>query len=204
MSRGCRHILEAAQPNPPTPREANVSVSEQLVRDVIAAGGVLRVPRRGWYSADGVDFEHRARLAARHGKVPDGKRLTVTGIERELEIALIDAPGRTYRRPELVPVPVPERVGRYHPAAREFRERPERHEVSRAQLPRATRIIHAIASEAERRGWSAHASSDSKNSYGRDSWTGTKDGHLLIAVDEEGLHPATPGEGGAYARPVGA
>lgn len=162
-----------------------MSVSEQLVRDVIASGGALRVPRRGWYSADGVNYEHRVRLAARHGKVPDGKRLTVTPINRELEIALIDAPGRTYRRPELLPLPIPERTGRHHRAAREFRDRSERHEVSRAQLPRATRIIHAIASEAERRGWSAQASSASKNGYGRESWTGTKDGHLLIVAGEE-------------------
>jgi hypothetical protein len=182
---GREYLAKVDGPDPPIPREVNVSVTEQLVNDVVAAGGVLRVPRRGWYSADGVNYEHRARLAARHGKVPEGKRLTVTAIERELEIALVDAPGRSYGRPELAPVPVPERIGRYHAAAREFRERSERHEVSRGQLPRATRIIHAIAVEADRRGWSARGASESKDGYGRDSWTGTKDGHLVIVVNDE-------------------
>jgi hypothetical protein len=181
---GREYLARVDGPDPPIPREANVSVTEQLVNDVISADGVLLVPRRGWYSSDGVDYSRRARIAARQGKVPNGKRLTVTTVDRELEVRLVDAPGRSYDRAELAPVTVPERVGRYHPAARQFRECSERHEVSREQLPRATRIIHAIASEAKRRGWSVEGSSESENGYGRASWTGTKDGHLVITADE--------------------
>lgn len=185
---GREYLAQVEGPDPPTPREANVSVTQQLVNAVLAAGGALRVPRRGWYGADGVNYENRASLASRHGKVPNGKQLIVTAVERELEIALVDAPGRSYRRAELAPVPVPERIGRYHPTARHFRECSERHEVSRQQLPRATRIVHAIATEAERRGWSVQGSSESKNGYGRSSWTGIKDGHLVIAVGERVFH----------------
>jgi hypothetical protein len=96
-----------------------------------------------------------------------------------------------------VPVLVPEKVGRYSAAARQFRDHTQRHEVSRALLPRATRIVHLIAVEAERRGWSARASSESKNGYDRIDWTGTKDGHLQITAEqyefwlrlqEEGVH----------------
>jgi hypothetical protein len=92
---------------------------------------------------------------------------------------------------------VPENVGRYHAVARQFRDRTERHEVSRALLPRVTRIVHAIAVEAERRGWSARASTESKNGYGRTDWTGTKDGHIQITakqhefwlrIQEDGVH----------------
>lgn len=200
---GKEYLAAVDGPNPPIPREANVSVTEQLVRDVTAAGGAIRVPRRGWYGRDEVDYGHRARLAIRYGKVPDGKRLTVTAVDRELEIGLVDAPGRSYRRAELSAVPVPERVARRHPAARQFRERSERHEISRAQLQRATRIVHAIAAEAERRSWSAQGSSESRNGYGRDTWTGTKDGHLLIGVgehvfrlrlQEKGVHTRGPWE----------
>jgi hypothetical protein len=94
---GRDYLAQVDGPNPPTPREANVSVSERLVREVIAADGVLRVPRRGWHSAHGVNYEHRARLAARHRSVPDGKRLTVTAMERELEIALVAAQSKRRR-----------------------------------------------------------------------------------------------------------
>jgi hypothetical protein len=145
--------------DPPTPRQANVSVTEQLVKDVVAAGGSLRVQRPRWtYDWDGVDYENRAHLAMRFGKVPDGKRLAVINLRDELELRLVDAPGRRYVRGELTPVPVPEKVGRYHAAARAFRTAAEHHQVSRALLPRATRIVQAIAIEAARRGWSADSS----------------------------------------------
>jgi hypothetical protein len=44
------------KPKPPIARQANGSVTEQLVRDVVAAGGSLCVPRRGWNRHDGVDY----------------------------------------------------------------------------------------------------------------------------------------------------
>lgn len=194
-----REYLERVDgPDPPSPRQANVSVTQQLVDDLVAAGGVLRLPRKSWGQVGGVDYEQRARLAERYGKVPAGKRMTVTTVSRdELEIELLDAPGYLASRAELTPVKVPERVARFHPVAREFRDRSGRHEVSRVLLPRATRIVHAIAVEAEQRGWTASSPAVSKNGYGRETWTGAKDGHLeVIAGDqlfwfrlqEEGVH----------------
>jgi hypothetical protein len=201
---GRAYLEEADGPNPPVPRQANVSVTQQLLDDVIAAGGCLLVPRRNWYERGTVDYEKRARLAERYGKVPPGKRLAMTVISGdELQIELVDSPEHLGGRAELVQITVPEKVGRYHAAARQFRDRSERHEVSRALLQRATRIVHAIALEGERRGWSAQASSDSKNGYGRTDWTGTKDGHLQITakhhrfwlrLQEEGAHTRGPWE----------
>jgi hypothetical protein len=173
-------------------------VTQQLVDDVVAAGGSLRVPRKKWYESGGIDYENRARLAERYGKVPSGRRLIVTAVSSdEIEIGLVDAPDSLGGRAELLPVTVPKKVGRYHAAARQFRDLAQHHEVSRTLLPRATRIVHTIAIEAERRRWSARASSESKNGYGRTDWTGTKDGHLQIEtgqhvfwirLQEEGVH----------------
>jgi len=44
---GRDYLQRADGPNPPIPREPNLSVTQQLVVDVIAAGGSLRFPRRG-------------------------------------------------------------------------------------------------------------------------------------------------------------
>jgi hypothetical protein len=143
----------------------------------------LRVPRKSWHDREGIDYSNRARLAERHRKVPAGKRLVVSAIDDELEIRLVDAPEREAAA-ELVPVVVPERIARYHAVARQFRDRTERHEVSRELVHRATRIAHTIAVEAERRGWSAVAPAESKNGYGRLSWTGAKDGHLHICAED--------------------
>jgi hypothetical protein len=103
----------------------------------------------------------------------------------------------------LVPTPVPERVGRYHVAARAFRDRRERHEMARELLPRATRIVHAIAVEAVRRGWSATPVPDPEPRYGHSAWTGSRQGHLRITAQgqafwlrlrEEGVHTRGPWE----------
>jgi hypothetical protein len=157
---GRRYLAEVDGPKPPTPRQAKVSVTQQLVEDIVGAGGSLRVPRMGWNRDATVDYEHRARLAERFGKVPDGKRLVVRTVERELELVLVDDPDRVYARKELCTIVVPERVARLHVLARRFRDSTVDHEVSREQLRRAVRIFHVVASEAEQRGWQVVAPED--------------------------------------------
>jgi hypothetical protein len=178
-SEGRAYLAQVDGPNPPIPRQANESVSQQLIDQVVAAGGTLRLPRSGW-ARDGVDYAQRARLAQIHGKAPAGKHLRVTAVShREMLLELVD---NESGGPVLAEVAVPERINRLHPVARAFRDERERHEVSRAQLPRATRIVHAIAVEAERRGWEVSTPAFSRNGYGRLDWTGTKDGHLHLRV----------------------
>ena len=151
---GTEYLDKVDGPEPPIARQANASITQQLVNDVIAAGGVLHIPRKSWYDSDAIDYVRRAQLAERHGKVPDGKLLVTTSFRDEVEIRLIDVDIEGSRATiELLPVPVPERVARYHAAARSFRDHTELHEVSRDQLQRATRIMHAVATEAQRRGW---------------------------------------------------
>jgi hypothetical protein len=100
---GREYLAQLDGPSPPVPRQPNVSVTQQLVDDVIAAGGTLRVPRKGWYDRDGVDYENRARLAERYRKVPAGKRLQVSVVGDEPEINLLDGPNHGAPA-ELVPV----------------------------------------------------------------------------------------------------
>jgi hypothetical protein len=88
--------------------------------------------------------------------------------------------------PEPEDVPVPAKVGRYHAVARDFRDRIERHEVSRAQLPRAARIVQAVAVEAQRRGWGVQTAGESENEVGLIDWSSAKDGHMVLSVGE---HP---------------
>ena len=179
---GREYLASVDGPDPPVPRQANVSLTQQLVDDVVAAGGSLRVPRKRWPSTDGIDYENRVRLAERYRKVPPGKRLVVAAAGDELEIRLVDAPDRE-APVRLTAVAVPEKVACYHPAAREFSDRAERHEVSRVLVPRAKRIVHAIATEAERREWSVRPPTESEDGYRRLTWSGPKNGHLHIVAE---------------------
>ena len=193
---GQAYLEQLAGEDPPVPRQANVSVTQKLVDDVTAAGGSLRVPRRNWYAEDGVDYDRRAILAERHRKVPPGKRFQITRLDRELEITLVDAPFGATAPKELTPVPVPQKVSRYHEAARRFRDRNDRHEVSRAQVARATRVIHAIAIEATRRGWevSGPSADEEHHSWGSDLAL-LAAGHTLgLRLREENVHQRGPWE----------
>lgn len=169
-----------------------MSVTQQLVDDVIAAGGSLVVPQRSYWEK-GVDYEKRVQEAHRHGKVPAGKRLVITRLPAtEMRIDLVDAPEGT--DVELSPVPVPERVGRYHAAARAFRDHADEHRISRAALPRAVRILQGLVVEAEARGFTVTSEKDQNDRYGRNRGTGrgrtvlSMDGYsVTVDVAEEGM-----------------
>ena len=104
--------------------------TQQFVDDVFADGGSLASRAESWYDREAVDYEGRVRLAERYRKVPAGERLLVTAIDHELEISVVGAPD--VRSPaELVPLLVPKTVAGDHGAARWFRDRRERHEMSR-------------------------------------------------------------------------
>jgi hypothetical protein len=156
-------------------------VTEQLVADVIAAGGCIRLPRR-WSNPNGIDYERRAQLAQLHGKVPEGKWLTVSSVSGdELEIRLMEVRG--HRVESRGSVPVAKHVSRYHPIVRELRQQEDRCEVSRAQLSRMMRIIHGLITEAERRGYDVGVTPETKDPYGRQAWSARDDGHFVVIVD---------------------
>jgi len=185
---GKEYLRQVDGANPPLPRQPNVSVTQQLVDDVVAAGGSLRVPRRRWNDKDAVDYERRARLAGSYGRVPRGSRLVVKNASAdELLIELvtdgtINVDGQ--EDPQcLLPVPVPARLSKYHRVAREFRDRTDLHEVSRKTLPRVLRIVHALAVEAERRGYEIACVRIHEDSYGRAEWKPAREGQLALTVN---------------------
>ena len=186
---GREYLARAKAPGAPLPRRANVLVTEQLVADVTAAGGTLVIENasRGW-GEDGVDWERRVELAERHNKVRAGKRLVARWMNgrRDLQIELIEAPdGAIFAA---APVTVPSRVARYHPLVVQFRDRKERHEVSRGILPRAMRILHAIVVESEGRGYKVGLVADRRDLDRRGpAWSGEKDGHFTIATGDFAL-----------------
>lgn len=138
---------------------------------------MLRVP--AWRQQGEPDYRQRVVSAQRFGKVPPGKRLEIGWVGGETEIRLVDAPPGTSIDPS--PVVVPQRLTRPHPVARQFRDDAERHEVSRAALTRAVRIVHALASEAEQRGFEV-AIAPASTRQERKGWSATHDGHLMITV----------------------
>lgn len=178
---GREYLRTSKEPGAAPPRQANISVTEKLVRDVQAAGGVLRLKQeRGPGS---VDWEGRVRATIQLGRVPAGKRLICRRRDDECEIRLEDlAPGL---EPRPMGVPVPERVARYHPVVKRFRRDAEHLEVSRAQLGRASRILQALVTAAGRRGWVVANVRAAKGAQpSTRAWTAARRGHLLVSVGD--------------------
>lgn len=181
-----RDYLEAVDgPSPPIPRQANSSVTEQLIDDVIDAGGTLVIPEHNYYDENSIDYERRARLAEDHGKVPEGKWLICIHTGEGKELRLIDAIVPTGpEATDLLPVEIPEKVNRYRPAVRRFRDAKSRHEVSRDQMPRMLKIGQAITVEAERRGWTVKVPPEPTGEVRERDWSARNDGHLALFVGE--------------------
>lgn len=200
-SAGREYLAQVDSNDPPAPRQPNGSITQQLVDDVIAAGGVLRVPQLPWAHPERVDYRRRVEIAQRLGKVPDGKRLEIAYGQAELVIRLVDGP--SLAQVEMTPVGMPDQIRRHHRTAREYRDRRDRHEVSREQLARTVKIVHVIATEADRRGWETSVPDQATKRYGNDGWTATKYGHVEITaggelfwlrIQEESVHARGPWE----------
>jgi hypothetical protein len=185
---GTAYLAKVDGPEPPIPRQANISVIDHVVDEVVAAGGTLRIARTGYYDTAADDYVRRAHLAERRGKVPKGKLLVVRSDRDEVELRLIDTDVEDQpAAEELLPVAVPERVGRYHPAVRRFREQRGDHEVSREQLQRASLVLQAVAAEARRRHWTVEPSDGGLTLHAHELT-------CALGVREEGVRTRGPWE----------
>jgi len=154
-------------------------LAANLVARVLAAGGVLEADD----SLAGAAGE-RLVAASRHAPgLPFGKQLRLQSpgilsgarevyLEEDFSVRVAEQP-----------VPVPQRVTRLHPAVAVYRDDADRHEVSRDSLTRATRLLHALASEAQRRGHEVTPARHGRFQYNSAFISSLKDGQLAIGID---------------------
>jgi hypothetical protein len=142
-------------PAPDTPRASGprLSPSEELVAAVQAAGGKLPIKRE--WRPGGPDYSQLVWAANRFNKTPPGTELVIHYSDRgEREIRLVAAP-EAPETPDLAPVPVPEQLRKPHAIVVALRSDLKDAGWTRAIAPRALRIVQAIITEAERRGYRA-------------------------------------------------
>jgi len=169
-------VADLSFASPPSPRPPRrLPASEQLVADVIAAGGELAVNR----SQSNTNYEALVRTAIRFGKVPAGKQLVVVRGRRweELSIRLEDPPA--WLEEHLEPIPVPEALRKPHPVVAALRTK-ESFDIKGDARQRALRLLQALAGEAERRGYRVTTAQQEPNQqgYGR----GSRPDHLTVAI----------------------
>jgi hypothetical protein len=162
-----------------TKAPAAASPAEQLVARVVEGGGSLEMPGR--WGKDAIALHNLMDSVNRFGKAPDGQRLVVTDINRNrVALSLEDDP-RALR--PVVTFKVPERLSNAHPTARVYREDRDRHEVSSAHLSRAVRLVHALATEAERRGYELAGVPMPRGQYWSQTGSSIADGQFRMSID---------------------
>lgn len=174
--------------SPPTDILPGMAEVDQLMAQVIEAGGELKVS-----AAQGSELKRLLqllRMSVHSANRPRGKRLEIRtagyryGAERTLE--LVD------NLDELVearPVPVPDHVAKYHPAVRQFIDRRDWQYVSKEYLSRAARILQAVADEAVRRGLQVLETGKASANKGQPAYKPVR-GHIWL-VTEHGDYSVT-------------
>ncbi|MGH3350895.1 MAG: hypothetical protein ACRDPS_09545 [Nocardioides sp.] len=139
--------------DPPAVVLPDETEADRLIAQVLDAGGRLVVHGEGDVVAAN---ERLVRMSLKSASRPRGKKLSMSWVGRygrgPIAIELVEHFDDLV---DAVPVPVPERIGKYHPAVRAYVSDKEWHYVTPDHVPRAARILQALAREAERRGMDA-------------------------------------------------
>lgn len=124
---------------------------DQLIADLVQAGGVLQVKRS---AGEGPDYERLVATAIRYGKVPDGKLLVIERgnyWDETFVIKFVDPPA--WMTVVLEPVHVPDGPTKWHPAVTRIRDSENRLQMKRPVRMRALRILNVLAVTAEAKGY---------------------------------------------------
>lgn len=125
------------------------SEADRLIAQVLGSGGRLVLPE----DAGDVDgYERLVRMSMKSPLRPRGKKLemTSTGDWRSRQRVIVLAE-HFDDLVEARPVPVPERIGKYHPAVKAYAGNKEWHYVTKDHVARASRILQSLAIEATKR-----------------------------------------------------
>jgi hypothetical protein len=146
-----------------------------MIADLVAKGGEMTIQ-----STKRASYEARVSAAIRFGKIPDGKLLEITGSRwNEFVIRLTDPP--RWLHASLDPIPVPTALRKPHPIVSSLQERGSIRGLDRSVNRRALLLIHALATEAERRGYTVSAT---KETIDHNGWrhAESKDDFAITAV----------------------
>ena len=143
------------------PRAKPPSQGDLLIAELVAAGGRIVVHQE--YGSGAPNWPARISSAARSKQLPAGKYISYGWCQGGTEILLKDIPA--WRTEIPAPVPIPDRLVSPHPVVAALREGKRTLPLSKAVQPRALRILQAIVTEVERRGYKVKLITDDKPRY---------------------------------------
>lgn len=179
---------------PKLDNSARPSDADALMSEVLAAGGEIEKPKLDYKEREALEKLISASL--RSSLRPHGERLVLAhkGVWPH-QVSVVRIEPHFEERVEKSPVPVPERVGKYHPAARAFLDEPDSQYVTKDCVSRAARLLHAIAVEAGKRDIAIRIP-ESSGQYLYDR----RKSHLILTPDDDAYTVTVkeiPAHGGA-------
>lgn len=97
---------------------------------------------------------------------------------------------------------VPQRLAKPHPTALAYRDDWDHHEVSTARLSRAVRLVHALATEAERRGYALTHSPVRLGQYASENRSTIADGQFQMIIEGHETRLRLQEKSGPAGKPV--
>jgi hypothetical protein len=183
------HKLHRIRPTlPPTapvavanaPRRANSAApaalkpTHQLVKDIVDAGGILERN----VSDDDTNYKHLVSIINRRQMAPDNQQVLLNEWLKPAHIVLrLSGVSRDWKSGCL-----PERISKWHTVVAELRTDKRLEHVSASLRPRALRLLHALAREADSRGHGVRVSKPPSR-YGYGEQTGGIVGCIVFEVD---------------------
>ncbi len=167
-------------PRRPKSNAARVNLSRQLVNDIVAAGGTLRIAQDIYDQKARQSLQSRIRFAYGKGYVPAGKEIAERRIDRDfVEVSIVDLPA--WRTEVLPTIAVPGRLVNLHPAVEVVRQGDAVLPIKPAVLRnRALLLLQAIAQAAAERSWKVAAPGRPDRRWSRRSDNGQ--GQLRVTV----------------------
>lgn len=183
------HKLHRVRPTPPPtghvavaepPRQrassasATLKPTHQLVKNIVDAGGILERN----VSDDDTNYKHLVSIINRRNMAPDSQQIILHERLKPAHIVLrLSGVSRDWKSGLF-----PSHISKWHPVVAELRTDKRLDHVSASLRPRAFRLLHALAREADARGHGVSLSKrESRHGYGEP--TGGIVGSLVFEVD---------------------
>lgn len=132
-------------PDEPTP-------TRKLLQDIIDAGGVLELNTKG----DDTNYGNLVAVINRRQMAPDGQQvILIDGASYYQKVFRLSSVAEWKTLPP-AEVMAADRIGRWHPAVAALRSENRLNSIESPQRRRALRLLHALAREAEARGYTVN------------------------------------------------
>lgn len=167
----------AVRPKKPVPADG-LTPTRKLLKDIVDAGGMLELDT----TDDKTSYRSLVSIINRRGMAPDGQEVIMARGKSYHHLVFRLSSVSDWQTDPPSQVVAAERIGRWHPAVASLRDEKRLDAIEKELRGRAFRLLHALAREADARGYAVRATRQNYRGYGHKN---TKlSGDLIFTVGD--------------------